>query len=304
VFPVPLESGTGSSFTVRRTPTAGPDEQYQSLIGLVSPGFFETLGVALLSGRDFSLLDRANGARVAIINAALAKRLWSKEEPIGQAFYLGFPEPFTVIGVVADVRSRRLDEAPDPTVYVPYHALMLPYLTLLVRSSEPMAAVVDQVRLGVRAVDPMLPLGEVRPFTRVVTNAVAAPRFRTLLLGGFAALGLVLGSIGVYGLLSYLVNIRRRDLAIQLALGASPAHAVRQMVWSGVRLAVVGIGLGVGASWIFARLMTGLLYGIAPRDPATFAGSALGLGLVALLASYLPARRAARIDPLTVLRQD
>jgi predicted permease len=304
VFPVPLESGTGSSFTVRRTPTAAPEQEYQSLIGLVSPGFFQTIGVPLLQGRDFSALDRANGARVAIINAALAKQLWPNEEPIGQTLYAGFPRPFTIVGVVGNIRSRRLDVVAEPTVYVPYHALMLPYLTLLVRSSEPISAVVEQVRLAVRTVDPALPLGEVRPFTKVVTNAVAAPRFRTLLLGGFAALGLVLGSIGVYGLLSYLVNVRRRDLAIQLALGASPARAVRQMVWSGVRLAVVGIGLGVAASWVLSRLMAGLLYGVAPHDPATFAGSAVGLGLVALLASYLPARRAARIDPLTVLRQD
>jgi predicted permease len=309
VFPMPFGDGATSSFTVSDAP--GPAlggsadrKTVQALIGLVSPGYFRTVGIALIEGRDYAQSDLAGPVRVVVINQSLAKQLWPASSALGRSLYSGFQYPSTVIGVVADARSRRLDQPPEPMVYISHHAFMLPYLTLLVRSTDDPVGVIGRVRAAVRQVDPELALGDVRSLTSEVTLAVAAPRLRTWLLSGFAGLGLLLGSIGVYGVLSYLVVIRRRELAIQLALGASPGRAVRQMVWSGFRLALFGLALGLAASLVLSRFLSGLLYGVSATDPMTLGAASATLALVALIASYLPARRAARVDPLTVLRQD
>jgi predicted permease len=305
VFPLPFGGGAGSSLSVGTQPETDPARaEVSALVGVTAPGYFTTLSVGLLGGRDFADTDPGSGVHPAIINESLAAQLWPGQSPVGRTIYLGLDQPFTVIGLMADTRSRRFDRGAEPMVLLPYHELMLPYLTLLVRSNEPGASVVAEVRAIIRSLDPMLPLGEVRPLASLVSGAVAAPRFRTALLGGFAALALVLASVGVSGLLSYLVTTGRRELAIQLALGASPAGLVRRTTWRGLRLAITGIGLGLVGSAFAGRWLGGLLYEVRPGDPWSLAVATIILGTVALVASYLPARRAARIDPLTVLRQD
>ncbi|MEO8449588.1 MAG: ABC transporter permease, partial [Gemmatimonadota bacterium] len=304
-FPLPFEGGSGSRATTSlEAETNKNREQLSALIGLVSEDYFKTLGVALKSGREVGSEDRADGPKVAVVNAAFAKRWWPAREAVGQEFAAGFGGRITVIGVVADSRSRQLDAPPEPMFYLPYRQLALPYLTLLIRTSDGLGDVVRQVRSTVKTIDPNLPIGEARPFAETIDRAVAAPRFRTSLLGGFAALALLLGAVGVYGLLSYLVTIGRREVGIQLALGATPGRVVWRTTWRGLRLAIGGIGLGLIGSVVLTRFLSGFLYEVRPIDPATLAMVSAVLALVAFAASYVPARRAAAVDPAISLRDD
>lgn len=306
-FPMPLGNGSGSRTTVSLRPGSDRSrEEISVLFGMVSGDYFRTLGIPVVAGREFGEQDQPNSAPVVILNLALAERLWPGQNPVGRQFSpdLGSAEIATVVGVVANTRSRRLDEPAEPMVYSPYRQLLLPYLSLLVRSTEPEGSVVKAVREVVTTIDPDLPLGKIRPLTDVVAGTIAAPRLRVVLLGSFAALALVLGAIGIYGLLTFLVTVRRREVGIRLALGATPARVVRRTVGEGLRLTVMGLILGLAVSFGVSRFLSGFLYQVRPADPLTLSLAVLVLGLVAVGASYLPARRAAAVDPAIALRDD
>jgi putative ABC transport system permease protein len=241
---------------------------------------------------------------VIIVNAAFARRYFPGEDPLGKRVRFDDTKDawMTIVGIAADSRNLGLDSEPGPTMYIPYQYFTLPFMSVVVRSSGGTSAVASAVRAEVRSLDPDLPLDEVRPLKDVVSDSVAEPRFRMLLLGAFALTALLLAAVGVYGLISYSVAQRTREIGIRVALGARPAQVTGPIMREGLRLAALGIGIGLAGAFVATRLLATFLFGVEPGDPLTFAAvTALLLG-VALLASYLPSRRALKVDPLTALR--
>jgi predicted lysophospholipase L1 biosynthesis ABC-type transport system permease subunit len=215
---------------------------------------------------------------------------------------LGFDESFTVVGVVDDVRSQGLEVPPRPTVYLPYATLPLPYLEAVVPGPADPASVAKAVRAAVRAVDPQLPIGAVGTVAGTVRETLDGPRLRAALLALFSSAALLLAAVGVYGVVSYSVTRRRREIGVRLALGATRLRVLRATLSEGLALALMGAALGLPLTLGLGRLLGSLLFGIGAHDPATLAAAVAGVALVALVASVVPAQRAARTDPGAVLR--
>ena len=276
----------------------------RALLGTATPGVFKALGVRMLEGRDFTDADRDKAPLVAIVSAEAARRYWPGENPIGSSLTLGGADTFTVVGIVGDVRRRSLDIAPEPTIYLPARQLSLPFLSVLVRTTASPDAIVNDVRAAVRSVDPELPVGEARTLAEIVSTSVAEPRFRTTMVTIFSAAALLLAAVGLYGLISYSVAQRSREMGIRLALGAQPGQVLRLAMREGVALAAIGVVIGVLAAFPLMRLLGSLLFGIGAADPGTYLAVAAMLIGVAVLACYVPARRAASVDPMVTLRAD
>jgi len=296
---------------------ADPMHDPQVWFMTVSPGYFRTMGIPLRAGRELTEGDLTAGPAV-VVNEAFARAFWPSQDPVGRQVTLhkavqGRPDfgdamPSTVVGVVGDVHQFGLDTPPVPQVYLPFTRNVWGHMSLVVRTATPPAGLIATLRRTVRQVDPDIPMtlggGTSAVGTIDVTGGLASRELDTWLLGGFAASALILAAIGVYGLFAYSVAQRRHEIGIRVALGASRGQVLGLIVGDGMRLAVVGIALGAGGALVLTRLLTGLLYGIGASDPGTFGAAAILLGLVALLASYLPARRAARVDPMVALRNE
>ena len=287
--------------------TAVPGEFPAADLNLVSPGYFRTLGIRLLAGRDFDDGDRRDGAAVAIVNEAMAKKFWPGRNPIGRRIMNLGPKGVggEVVGVVADVRYRSLRRPADPTVYVPRAQFSMPRMTLIVEAANGDAAALQRpLQAIVAGLDPALPLFHVRTLSEKLGLALGQTRVIAALVGVFAALALLLAAAGLYGVVSYATQRRTREFGIRLALGAS-AGSVRRLVLSKTgRLAVAGLAVGLGAAAAASRLASHLLFGVSPWDPVSYAAAAVLLAAAALAASVLPARRAGRVDPMTSLRSE
>lgn len=277
----------------------------------VAPDHFRTLGIPLLRGRGLTAADRANRPRVAVINETAARRFWPGENPIGKQVWFGsgggFASPdslTTVVGVVADVRYRAPGEPVAPDFYTSYRQFTWPATTVLVRAAGSPRSLVPALREAVAAVDPNLPVHDVRTLRERSAGALAAQRFATAALSMFAALGLLLAAVGVYGVMAYSVVQRRRETGIRLALGATGQQVVRKLVLHGGTLAAAGIVAGCLLSFLLSRSLSALVSGIGSPDPLTLAATASLLLLVALLSCYLPARTAARVDPVETLASE
>ena len=276
---------------------------------IVTPGYFPTLGVALRRGRLFADTDREGAPQVAIINEALARQSFGAQNPIGQWVKTGNADSdnpkLQIVGVVADVKYEGLDAAPQPAVYTPYaQNQWWRNMYLVVRTTGAPLGYVPALRRAVAEVDPLIPLDEVRSMNELLYQSVARPRFRATLLTAFGALALVLASAGIYGVMTYTVSQRRREIGVRLALGASRVAIVRMMVRDGMRLAVVGVVFGLALALVAARLLRSVLFEVSPMDPATYALMALFLTGVGLMACAIPARRASRTDPTVALRAE
>ena len=306
-FPGPLQghNATGS-FAIEGTPNVNRADRPRASIGSVSPLYLKTMGIPLLAGRHFTDQDREPAPAVVIVNAAMAKKYWPGQDAIGKR--LRFDETKdewqTVVGVAANSRNLGLDTEPGPLLYMPFHYFPLQFMSLVARSPGGTAAVSTAVRAEVHALDPELPIDSVRPLTEIVNESVAEPRFRTMLLGGFAVTALLLAAVGVYGLISYSVAQRTREIGIRVALGARPSQVVGPIVREGMGLALIGVALGLAGAAGATRLISTFLFGVKATDPLTFSAVATLLLLVALLASYIPSRRALRVDPLIALRAE
>jgi predicted permease len=264
------------------------------------------MGIQLIAGRAFTDRDRPPAPAAMLINTSLARRYFSGTDPIGKRirFDEDSDEWMTIVGIVADSRNMGLDEAPAPQLFLPMHVFPLPFMNVVARSPAGIAGVASAVKSEVRAIDPELPIDTVRPLNELVHESVAEPRFQAVLLGGFALTALLLAAIGVYGLISYSVAQRTREIGIRVALGATSRQVVGPIVREGMTLALAGVLLGAVGAFAATRTIESLLFGVAPTDPLTF-GAVSGLLLaVAFVASYIPSRRALRIDPLTALRGD
>jgi putative ABC transport system permease protein len=271
---------------------------------VAGPGFLEALGVPRLRGRTFTLADMEEARRVVIVDALLAERHWPGEDPIGRR--LSFPggDWYEVVGVVGSVPSQGVHAAPRTQLYVPFGVHSASHAFVAVRGEGTPEALAGPVRRAVATVDPGLPLFAVQPMRAYLAASVADRRFLMVLLSVFAGLALLLAGIGVYGVMSYVVAQRRREMGIRLALGADSLDVVRLVVAQAGRMALLGAGLGALAALALTRLLTGLVYEVDVRDPLTFLLVPAGLAAVAVAAAYVPARRAARVDPMTALRAE
>jgi putative ABC transport system permease protein len=272
-------------------------------IEAISPQWFQTMRVPLRAGREFREADTAPAPKVVIVNEAFARRFWPGRNPVGRRVIVGRgPAPSEVVGVAADVRNRGLSQSPQPQLYLPFRQLPWGNMNLLVRTAGPPLALASAVRAQISAVDSDEPVTNVQTVEQLMDTSRAQPRFTMLLLGIFSAMAFLLAAIGIYGLLAYSVAQRRHELGIRLALGARRDDILRLVVRQGLALAVSGIAIGLAAAPFLTRLLASMLFGVGVRDLATFALAPLLFLSLAFLASYLPARRAANVDPIEALR--
>jgi len=269
---------------------------------IVSPGYLKAMGMRLLEGRDISWEDLSNNRSVVIINENVARKLWPGKDPVGRTALIGGTEA-QVIGVIADVRESGAENNAGAQAYLPATKQFGPEgAYLVVRSKLPPAPLATSLMSTLRQINPAQPATEFKPIQGLVDRATSPRRFFVLLVGTFACLGLLLASLGIYGVISYSVTRQTQEIGIRMALGATETRVQLEVIWKTLRLALIGIAVGVIASLAVARLIASLLFRTASTDPLTFVGMVVLLGAVALLAGYLPARRASTIDPMVALR--
>jgi putative ABC transport system permease protein len=274
----------------------------------VTPELFRTLGIPLVQGRDFNSGDTADAPPVAIINETMARTYWPDQNPIGQRIKLGAPNApgnwMAIIGIVRDIPHRGLDSLPEPDWYWPQSQLPNRTMTLFVRGPIDPASLAAAIRRQVQAIDPAQPVAGFGSMNEVISSSIAPRRFTMLLLTIFAAVALLLAATGVYGVMAYALAQRTREVGIRMALGAQAGDVIRLILKQGLTLTLAGIAAGIAGAIAAARAMSGLLYGVSATDPVTFVTISLLLLAVALLACYLPARRAAKVDPVNALRNE
>jgi putative ABC transport system permease protein len=271
---------------------------------VVTPGFFSTMEVPLIQGRVFTDADRWDGPRQVVITRSLAERLWPGADPVGRRIFWGGTdgEPLTVIGVVGDVQDVRPGETPTPLIFLPHNQLPWPMMTLVVKTAGEPAGIQEAIRQAIWELDASMPVPAVELLSRNQSRAVAGRAINTLVMTGFAAIALVLASLGLYGLMTFNVMQRTREFGIRLALGAERATVMRTILLRALALTVIGLAGGTIAALMLTRMMTGLLFETAPADLPTYLGVAVTITVVTLFAAFLPARRATRVDPATAMR--
>ena len=283
----------------------GPSgERPPATLMFTSDGFFKAMGIPLIAGRDLSPQDRQDAPLVFVINQALAKKYFPGQNPVGQTLTLGDTNHVPIVGVVGDVRQKSVDEIPEPRIYASVYQIFRVKVNLVVRTQGDPQAMIRRVKEAIRTVDPQQTFTSASTLEDSVGEAVARPRLLTVLLGLFGGLGLVLGALGIYGVLAYLVTQRTREIGVRLALGAQRRDVLGMVLGRGLKLAGLGIVIGIAGALALTRLMQGVLYGVSPTDPLTFVGVAIALLAVAAFASWLPALRATRVDPLVALHYE
>jgi putative ABC transport system permease protein len=307
VTDLPLSGSSDSdSFAIAGRPEPGPSESREAFFNVVGPGYFQTLGIPLLRGRDFTDRDTVAAPGVALINQAMVRRFWPDEDPLGKQITMDRKSFFSIVGVVGDVRQLGQASETSPEVYLSYlqDPVAWPYRTLIVRTAGDPLKLVGLVEQAVWSVNKDQPVSDIETMEQVLADSVAQPRIFTLLMGVFAALALALASVGIYGVVSYSVSQRTHEVGVRLALGAERVDVLRLVVGQGMLLTGLGLGIGLGGAMAVTRFLSSFLYGVRPTDPITFAVVALALAAVALLASYIPARRAMKVDPIVALRYE
>ncbi len=274
-------------------------------INFVSPDYFRALGVTLLQGREFNETDTAAGQRVMVVDEAFARRYWPDQSALGRrVFTHGRPDPVEVVGVVRSTRNRRLTQEPHRTMFFPMTQMPSKGMTLVVRTGLEPGGTIASVRSIVKSMDANVPMFRVRTMEQQMSSAMAMQRMAASLLTGFGAVALALAALGIYGVLAYSVSRRTREIGVRMALGAQITDVLGMVLKQGLALIVVGMALGLGGAVAVTRLLSSFLYETKPLDPVTFVAVALLLAAVSLFACWLPARRAARVDPMKALRTE
>jgi len=295
---------TDTGFQIEgRPPITNPGDRPSTWFRIVSAGYARTMGLRLEEGRFLEESDREDVQRVAVINRRLANRYWPGETPIGKRIVNG-GQPITIVGIVSDVHHRSLSEEPLGEMYLSYLQFNSRRQTVVIKAAGETGTAVSVLRERVAAVDRSVPISSVATMESLMADSLALPRMITMLMTAFAAASLLLAAIGIYGLMAYAVTLRTQEFGIRMALGAKAADVLRLVLGQAARLAVVGIVVGTIAAFAAARLIAALLFGVTASDVPTFALTAFLLGAVTLLASYLPARRAIHVDPVTALRSE
>jgi putative ABC transport system permease protein len=312
VTDIPLYGGSSTGFDVVGHPEAAPGTRPMTDYRLINSDYFSAMGMKLVKGRAFSRHDTDAAPGVVIINETMAARYFAGEDPIGRRLDLsGDPKDVReIVGVVGDVRNYGVDAEVKPEVYVPflqsapgYLSSVVSALTIVVRSAIEPTALAAALREQVQALDKDQPVSEIRTMEWYLADSMAQRRFNMLLLGAFAGLALVLAAVGIYGVIAYTVTQRTHEMGIRIALGAKGGDILRLVFGNAMATTLTGIALGLGAAFALTRLLRSLLYQVSPTDPVVFAAIPLLLLSVAVIATYLPARRAMKVDPITALRE-
>lgn len=297
------------SYTIQGRPKPPENQTPAARIESISDDYFSTLGMKLARGRSFNTGDRNGAAKVTIVNQEFVKKNFPNEDPIGKYIELGWSNDGdqrggAIVGVVPNVRQTSLDTDVEPIIYLPYSQAPRTTLSVAVRAQSEKIALGPTLRAQVKELDADLPVYNLRPMSDIVATSVATERLYMVLLTSFAAVALILSAVGLYGVIAYAVSERTQELGVRVALGASTGRISRMILGEGLVMSVAGITVGLGASAAATQVLTKLLFGITPGDPVTFVAVSVALVAVALAASYLPARRAAKADPLVAMRGD
>ena len=312
VTDVPLFGGSSTGFDVEGRPLAAPNERPMTDFRSATPDYFRAMGIDLAAGRTFTTNDNADAPPIAVINETLARRYFGKENPIGKRIGLSRPIDWReIVGVVHDVRNYGLASEVKPECYVPYLqngpdylAGSASWMVMVMRTESDPLGYVAAIKETVQKIDKDQPTGSIKPMTAYLAQSVAQRRFNMLLLAVFAGLALLLAAVGIYGVISYSVAQRQREVGIRMALGARPGQVFALIVRQGTRPALIGLFAGIFAAAGLTRFMRSLLFQVSANDPLVFVGVALVLALVAAAACFIPARRAARLDPVVTLRSE
>ena len=301
-----MRGGYVLSFAIQGRPPAAPGEEPSANHRIVTPDFFQALGIPLVRGRSFSDRDTEKAPMVAVVDEAFVRRHFPGEDPIGRGIDIGNGSDgfYEIVGVVRDVHHGGLDASADPTMYVPYRQDVFSAMWVMVKTQGDPAQMAGAARLAVREVDPSLPAFSMTPLAEVVSDSVAQRRFSMLLLGLFALVALFLAAVGLYGVVAYTVSLRTQEIGLRMAIGAQPGDVLRMVLGNGMKLAALGVCIGIACALATASLAGSMLFGVTPFDPLSYGATAAVLLLVAGLACYVPARRAMAVDPLVALRQD
>ena len=307
--PLPLDEGNVNlGFEIVGNPPLPPGVSVTADFTSVSPDYFHVMEIPLLRGRVFSAQDSAAAPRVTVISETMARQFFPNQDPLGKRLIFGFPPDGDVareiVGIVGDVRDVSLSEAPGPMMYVPFAQAPFWGGQLVVRSTLSSSSLAASVRKVTHDMDKDLPVTDIATLPETLDASVAQPRFRTLLIGLFGLIALLLAAVGIFGVISYSVSRRTHEIGIRVALGATPANVLRLILGESAKLVLLGLALGIPAALALTRFLASLLFEVHPADPLTFSGVAMLLTVVALIACYVPARRAMRVDPMVALRYE
>ncbi|MGB9464038.1 MAG: ABC transporter permease [Candidatus Acidiferrum sp.] len=307
VSALPITGGPNTDFVIEGRPLPPANDEPSADIRTVDYAYFRTMEIPLLAGREFTASDNSAGKHVMVINETMARQYWPRENPIGQRVTMkdwGPPLTGEIVGVVGDVKTNGLDEAVGPMIYWPHFQFPQLFNTIVVRSDSDPLRLIPAVKAAIWAVNKNQPISKIETLEQVLSESLARRRLYMILLGVFAGAALLLAGVGIYGVVSYSVSQRRREMGIRIAIGAERGDVLRLVLGQGARAALLGISIGIAGALGLTRLMTNLLFGVRASDPLTFLAVAMLLTLVALAASYIPARRAMRLDPMVALRHE
>jgi putative ABC transport system permease protein len=299
---LPMEGNAGRAFPIEGRPDPGPGKQASANYSVACPNYFHVMGVPLLEGREFTQQDILAAPGVVVINQTMARKYWPKEDPVGKRIKLF--DWLTIVGVVGDFRHWGLDDEVHPQFFRPYPQAAWPTMSVVVRTVTTPMSYAPAIKKALLEIEPERPVSNVETMENIVQDSVGSRRFPMLLLTGFAILALALAAVGIIGVVSYSVAQRTQEIGIRVALGARPADVLRLIVTGSMTWVVLGIGVGIAGSLGLTRLLGALLFEVKPTNSVVLATVSLLLAGVALLASYIPARRAARIDPMVALRYE
>ena len=298
------------NFIIDGRPPLAVGEEPELNVRNVGGDYFHTMKIPIIQGRDITAQDRAEAPMVGVVNESFVHQYFPDENPLGKRIRWArgeTPQWMTIVGIVGDVKHFGLNQPEEPAFYYSYFQSEHPWkrwMYLIVRSKEDPAALANQVKSEIWAVDKQLPVTKIKLMTEVMSASIASQRFNLTLMSIFAITALLLAAVGIYGVIAFSVTQRSHEIGIRIALGAQTADVLRLVIWQGLKLALIGVGIGLAGAFAITRLMSSLLFGVSATDPATFIAIAALLTAVALLASYVPARRATRVDPMVALRYE
>ncbi|HVG21440.1 MAG TPA: FtsX-like permease family protein, partial [Blastocatellia bacterium] len=301
--------GNTATFLLEGKPAPDLGDRPEANVRTISTNYFPVMGIPLVRGRFFTESDNAAAPNALVINQTMANRFFPDEDPVGQRIAFGFdPErrPWLIIGVAGDEKVAALDARTTPVIYFHYEQDVEPYMGVMVRTASDPTGVLSAVRSEISAIDGDIPMYSVTTMDQMISNSQSTfmRRYPTFLIGVLAAVALALSAIGIYGVISYSVTQRTHEIGIRMALGAKKRDIIKLVVGQGLILMLAGVAIGLGAALVLTRFLSSLLFGVSATDPIAFAGVSAALAIVAMIACYIPARRATKVDPMVALRYE